>query len=59
MAANGKDSLSFIDDATADRSIRMNSEPYRAILSAHIQSNATKVIGCHFTLQLNNDCNLL
>ena len=45
MAANGTGSLVFIDDVTADRSSRMNSEVYRATLPAQIQSNATKLIG--------------
>ena len=33
MAANGTTSLVFIDDGTADKSSRMNSEMLRAILS--------------------------
>lgn len=33
----------------------MDSEVYRAILSAQIQSNATKLIGRHFTVQMNNN----
>ncbi len=40
MAASGTGSLVFIDDVTADKSSRMNSEVFRAILSAHIQPNA-------------------
>lgn len=44
MAASGNGSLVFIDDATADRSSRMNSELYRSLLSADIQSNAAKLI---------------
>ena len=55
MAANGTGSLVFIDDVTADRSSKMNSEVYRAILSAHIQPNATKLIGRRFTVQVDND----
>ena len=39
MAANGTGSLVFIDDVTADKSSRMNSEVFQAILSAHIQPN--------------------
>lgn len=35
----------FIDDITGDRSTKMNSQVYRAILAAHIESNATKLIG--------------
>ena len=42
MAANGTGSLVFIDDVTADKSSRMNSEVFRAILSAHIQPNASE-----------------
>lgn len=42
----------FIDDVTADGSCWMNSENYRAILSAHIQWNAIKLLGCHFTAQM-------
>ena len=33
MAANATDSLLFVNDVAADRSVRMNSEVYRAILS--------------------------
>ena len=40
MAANGTESLVLIDDVTAGRSSRMNSEVYRSILSAQIQTNA-------------------
>ncbi len=45
MAANGTGPLVFIDDVTADRSSRVNSEVFKAIPSAHIQPNATKTIG--------------
>ena len=55
MAANGTGSLVFIDDVTAVRSSKMNSEVYRAILSSHIQPNATKLIGRRFTVQVDND----
>ena len=55
MAANGTGSLVFIDDVTADKSSRMNSEVFWAILSAHIQPNASELIGQHFTVQLDND----
>ncbi|MCJ8732436.1 hypothetical protein PDJAM_G00211380 [Pangasius djambal] len=51
MAASGTGSLVFIDDVTADRSSKMNSEVYRATHSAHIQPNATKLIGRRFTVQ--------
>ena len=43
MAANGTGSLVFIDDVTIDRSDRMNSEVYRALLSAQTQPNAEKL----------------
>jgi len=55
MTANGTRSLVFIDDLTADQSSRMNSELYRAILSAQIQPNAAKLIGLRFILQMDND----
>lgn len=45
MAAHGIGSLVFIDDVTADKSIRMNSEVFKAILSAHIPPNAAELIG--------------
>ena len=48
-AANGTGSLVFIDDVTADKSSRMNSEVFRAILSDHIQPNASELIGRRFT----------
>lgn len=44
-----------INDVTADGSRRLNSEVYRAIVSAHIQPNSAKLIGGHFTVQLHND----
>ena len=47
MAANGTGSLVFIDDVTADKSSRMNSEVFRAILSAHIQPYVPELIGRH------------
>src|SRR4029434_10164871 len=55
MAANGTGSLVFIDDVTADKSSRMNSEVFRAILSAQIQPNASELIGQRFTVQMDND----
>ena len=54
MAANGTGSLVFIDDVTADRSSRMNSEVYRAVRSAQIQSNATKPKALHSTDHSND-----
>ena len=55
MAANGTESLVFIDDVTADRSSRMNSEVYRALLSAQIQPNVAKLIRGCFTVQMDNE----
>ncbi len=43
MASSGTGLLVFSDDVTEDRSSRMNSEVYRDILSAKIQSNAAKL----------------
>ncbi len=37
------------------KSSRMNSEVFRAILSAHIQPNASELIGRRFTVQMDND----
>ncbi len=48
-------SFMFIDDITADRSKRGNSEVFNAVLSAHIQPNYTKLIGRSFTVQMDND----
>ena len=45
----------FIDDVTADKSSRINSEVFRAILSAHIQPNALELIARRFTVQIDND----
>lgn len=45
----------FIDYVTADGSIRINSEAYRAILSAHIQTNSTNLIGWRLIVQMYND----
>ena len=50
VAANGTGSLLTIDDVTADRSVKMNSEVRRVILSAHVQPNATKLIDWCFTV---------
>ena len=54
-AANRSGSLVFIDDVTADRSCKMNSEVYREIFSAHIQPNAKNLIGWRLTVQMDND----
>lgn len=51
MVASGTGLLVFIDEATADRSSSMNSEVYRAVLSAQLQRNAAKQVG----QQMDND----
>ena len=55
VAANGTDSLVIVDDVNPDRSIRMNSEVYRARHNAHIPHSAIKLIGQRFTVQMDND----
>lgn len=55
MAARGTGSLVFIVDVTQDRSSRMNSEVYRDIVSVQIQSNAAKLIGRRFMIQIDYD----
>lgn len=45
-------SVEFIDEVTADRSRKINSEVYMDILSAHIQLNAIKLIAQSFTMQM-------
>ena len=54
MAASGTGSLVFIDDITADKSNRMNSEVFRAILSAHIgqmlQNSSDGASQCRWTM---------
>ncbi len=55
MASNGTGLLVFIDDVTEERSSQKNSEVYRDILSAQIQSNAAKLIGRRFIEQMEND----
>ncbi len=54
MASSGTGLLVFIDDVTEDRSSRKNSED---ILSAQVQSNAAKLIGRHFIVQMDDDPN--
>ena len=54
MTANVMASLVFIDDVTAYRSIRMNSEVYNTILSSHFRPNATKLKRWCFTVQMDN-----
>ena len=58
MAANGTGSLLFTDDVTAYRS-RMNSEVYRALLSAQIEPNTAQLIGHCFTVKMDNGPNIL
>ncbi len=55
MASSGTGLLVFSDDVTEDRSSRMNSEVYKDILSAQIQSNGAKLIGQRFIVQADND----
>lgn len=50
MAANGTSLLVFIDDATANRSSRMNSDMCRAVLFVPIQPNAAKLMERGFTV---------
>jgi len=57
MAASGTGSLVSIDDGTAGKSSRMNSEEFGDILSVHIQPNASELIGRHFTEQMVKDPN--
>ncbi len=54
MASSGSGLLVFID-VTEDRSSQKNSEVYRDIISAQIQSNAAKLIGRHYIVQMDND----
>ena len=55
MAASGARSLVFIDAVTADKSIKLISEMYAAILPVHIQTNGTKLTKQHFTVQMKNE----
>ncbi len=55
MASSGTGLLVFIDGVTEDRSSWMNSEVYRDILSAQIQSNGAMLIGRHFIVQMDDD----
>lgn len=43
------------DNVIANKSSRMNSGMYTAILSAQIEPNAAKMIGKYFTVQMNNE----
>lgn len=55
MASSGTGSFVFIDDVTEDRSSQMNSTMFRHIVSAQMQTNAAKLIGRRFTVQMDND----
>ncbi len=55
MSSSGTGLLVFIDDVIEDRSSQKNSEVYRDILSALIQSNGTKLIGQTFITQMDGD----
>ncbi len=55
MASSGTGLLVFIEDVTEDRGSQMNSEVHRDILSAQIQSNAAKLIGWRFIVQMDDD----
>ncbi len=55
MASSGTGLLVFIDDVTEDRSSQKNSEVYGDILSAQTQSNAAKLIGRCFVVQMDDD----
>ncbi len=55
MASSGTGLLVFSDDVTEERSSQKNSEVYRDISSAQIQSNGAKLIGWRFIVQMEND----
>lgn len=59
MASNGTGSLMFVDDVRKERSSRVNSDMHRVILSTPTQSSAAKLIGQRFTVQMDNDLNIL
>lgn len=44
MGTSETGSLAFIDNVTADRSNSMNCEGYKAILAAHVQPYAAKLM---------------
>ena len=48
-------SFIFVDDVTAVRSSKMNSEVCRSILSTQVEVNAFKIIRPHIILQKGND----
>lgn len=47
-------SLVFSVDVTVDRINKTNSEMYRALLSAQIQTNDAKMTGWKFTVQMDD-----
>ncbi len=57
MTVDETGSLVFIDDVTADKSSRINSDVYRDILSDQIQPNAAKLVGqpsqCRWSMNQN------
>ena len=55
MAAEGTDSLIFIDDITADGSSKINYEVYGHIHICSSSSQCLKLIGLLFFLQQDND----
>ncbi len=55
MASSGTGLLVFIDDMTEGRSSQKNSEAYKDILSAQLQTNAAKLIGRCFIGQMDDD----
>ena len=44
-----------LESLTGVRISTMNGEVYRAILSAHIQPDLTKLVGRSFVVQMDND----
>lgn len=45
----------MIDDVTVDKSSRMNSKVYKALLSTQIQPHAAQQTGSCFTVHVDND----
>ena len=54
MTANGMGSQGFIDNLMAEQISKMSYEVFRATLVAHIQLDATKLIGNCSSMQKNN-----
>lgn len=55
VAACGTTVVPFIGDVTADKPSRMNSEVYQALLSAHIQPNASNCIRWRLMVHIDDD----